>query len=148
MHLQAEMLCHSMIESWKHTPPSFSFCAMMEFSNYFSPKARSSICCIVNDLHCISLHFYLQLNVFASPDIFYEISYTLCKYESPLSLSCASLERRHRLWLARSRLLAASYPVPQATLCRQTQSRGMCELVWIHFWVLFLPFNTILLVLS
>lgn len=128
MHLQVEMLCYGTIESWKETPPTFSFCAMMAFSNCSSPKARSSICCTVKELHCISMHFYPQLSVFASPGIFCEISYTLVNL-SHLSLSCGSLERRLRLCLSRSRLLAASYPVPQATLSRQTQSRGMCELV-------------------
>lgn len=28
---------------------------------------RSSICCIVEGLHCISMHFYPWLSVFASP---------------------------------------------------------------------------------
>lgn len=142
------MLCCSIIESWKQIPPSFSFSAMMVFSNYFSPKARSSICCIVKELHCISMHFCPWLSVLASPSIFYEISYTLLSMRVLYPCPCGSLERRHRLWLSRSRLLVASYPVPQATLCRQTQSRGMCELVWIYFWVLFIPFNIIFLVLS
>lgn len=77
VHLQVEMLCYGPIESWKKTPPTFSFCAMMAFSNYSSPKARSSICCTVKELHCISVHFYPWLSVFASPGIFCEISYTL-----------------------------------------------------------------------
>lgn len=37
----------------------------MAISSYFAP--RSSICCTVKELHCISMHFYSWLSVSASP---------------------------------------------------------------------------------